>query len=81
MHLRSLCARGYARGDRVRIRPQRRESPRLPVLYPIIVVVLAGIIMLGFVLFERRHAREIVHDRSRAEPQPGRDSTAARHRR
>jgi hypothetical protein len=51
------------------------------VLYPIIVVVLAGIIMLGFVLFERRHAREIVHDRSRAEPQPGRDSTAARHRR
>jgi hypothetical protein len=51
------------------------------VLYPIIVIVLAGIIMLGFVLFERRRAREIVRDRSRTEPQPGRDSTASRHRR
>jgi hypothetical protein len=48
------------------------------VLYPIIVVVLAGIIMLGFVLFERRRAREIQSDRSRAEPQPGRDSTSWR---
>jgi hypothetical protein len=51
------------------------------VLYPIIVVVLAGIIMLGFVLFERRRAREIQRDPSRAEPQPGRDSTASRRRR
>jgi hypothetical protein len=46
------------------------------VLYPIIVLVLTGLIMLGFVLFERRRAREITRDRSRAEPQPGRDSTS-----
>jgi hypothetical protein len=51
------------------------------VLYPIIVVVLAGIIMLGFLLIERRRAREIQRDRSRTDPQPGRDSTASRHER
>ena len=49
-----------------------------PMAYSILVLVLAGIIMVGFVLFERRNAREIQRDRSRARPQPGRHSTASR---
>jgi hypothetical protein len=48
------------------------------VLFQILILVLVGIIMLGFVLFERRHAREIQRDRSRAEPQPGRHSARPR---
>jgi hypothetical protein len=50
------------------------------VAYTVLVLVLAGVIMVGFVLFDRRRAREIQRDRSRAEPQPGRDSTSSAHR-
>jgi hypothetical protein len=45
--------------------------------YTLLVLGLTTVIMVGFALLDRRRAREIERDLSRAEPQPGRDSTSS----